>query len=78
MGRQSGEPLEERSTRERVRHLKAEPYGCEQSGFDDGSGALYFLTEKAIKLYRTIRTGKLKALLPLHTRPINVVVFHGS
>ena len=36
------------------------------------------LTEKAIKLYRTIRTGKLKALLPLHTRPINVVVFHGS
>src|SRR5271167_1353145 len=27
---------------------------------------------------RTISTGKLNALLHLHTRPINVVVFHGS
>ena len=27
---------------------------------------------------RTISTGKLHALLHLHTRPINVVVFHGS
>src|SRR5882762_10294219 len=27
---------------------------------------------------RTISTGKLHALLRLHTRPINVVVFHGS
>ncbi len=28
--------------------------------------------------YRTISTGKLHALLHFHTRPINVVVFHGS
>ena len=27
---------------------------------------------------RAIRTGKLNALLRLHTQPINVVVFHGS
>src|SRR5215468_2286101 len=27
---------------------------------------------------RTISTGKLHALLHFHTRPINVVVFHGS
>ena len=27
---------------------------------------------------RTISTGKLHALPHLHTRPINVVVFHGS
>ena len=27
---------------------------------------------------RTISTGKLHALLRFHTRPINVVVFHGS
>ena len=27
---------------------------------------------------RAISTGKLQALLPFHTRPINVVVFHGS
>ena len=33
---------------------------------------------KAIKLNRTIRTGKLKPLLAVHARPINVVVFHGS
>ena len=28
--------------------------------------------------YRTISTGKLHALPHFHTRPINVVVFHGS
>ena len=27
---------------------------------------------------RTISTGKLHALLHFHTRPINVVVYHGS
>ena len=27
---------------------------------------------------RAISTGKLHALLHFHTRPINVVVFHGS
>ena len=27
---------------------------------------------------RAISTGKLHALLHVHTRPINVVVFHGS
>ncbi len=29
------------------------------------------------ELYRAIRTGQLRALPPLHTRPINVMVFHG-
>ena len=28
--------------------------------------------------YRTISTGQLNALLRLHLRPIDVVVFHGS
>ena len=27
---------------------------------------------------RPISTAKLKALLPVHTRPINVVIYHGS
>jgi hypothetical protein len=30
------------------------------------------------QVYRAISTGKLHALLRFHTRPINVVVFHGS
>ena len=34
--------------------------------------------EVVIELYRAIRTGKLHALLRFHTRPIDVVVFHGS
>ena len=29
------------------------------------------------ELYRAIRTGQLRALPPLHTRPINVMVYHG-
>ena len=33
---------------------------------------------RAIQANRAISTGKLNALLHLHTRPINVVVFHGS
>jgi hypothetical protein len=33
---------------------------------------------RAIKLNRAISTGKLHALQRFHTRPINVVVFHGS
>ena len=33
---------------------------------------------RASKLNRAISTGKLHALLRFHTRPINVVVFHGS
>jgi hypothetical protein len=33
---------------------------------------------RASKLDRAISTGKLHALLRFHTRPINVVVFHGS
>ena len=32
----------------------------------------------SVQAYRAIRTGKLNALLRLHTQPINVVVFHGS
>ena len=30
------------------------------------------------KAYRAISNGKLHTLLCFHTRPINVVVFHGS
>ena len=33
---------------------------------------------RAIKFERAISTGKLNALPRLHTRPINVVVYHGS
>src|SRR4029077_6350454 len=36
------------------------------------------LKMSAIKLNRDISTGKLNALPRLHTRPINVVVYHGS
>ena len=39
-----------------------------QASMDNGSD----------KADRTISTGKLNALLHLHTQPINVVVFHGS
>ena len=30
------------------------------------------------EVYRAISNGKLHTLLRFHTRPINVVVFHGS
>ena len=36
------------------------------------------LEMRTIKIDRAIRTGKLNALLRLHTRPINVVVYDGS
>ncbi len=39
---------------------------------------LVSMTNESDKANRAISTGKLKTLLPLHTRPINVVVFHGS
>ena len=32
----------------------------------------------SVQADRAIRTGKLNALLRLHTQPIDVVVFHGS
>ena len=31
----------------------------------------------SLELYRAIRTGQLRALPPLHTRPIDVMVYHG-
>ena len=34
--------------------------------------------DESVQAYRGISTGKLNALLRLHTRPINVVVFHAS
>ena len=34
--------------------------------------------EEVIERDRAIRTGQLHALLRVHTRPINVVVYHGS
>ncbi len=36
------------------------------------------IEDKSNQVIRAISTGKLNALLRLHTRPINVVVFHGS
>ena len=36
------------------------------------------IEDKSNQVDRAISTGKLNALLRLHTRPINVVVFHGS
>jgi hypothetical protein len=36
------------------------------------------IANESDKADRTISTGKLHALLRFHTRPINVVVFHGS
>src|SRR6185295_11384265 len=35
-------------------------------------------TNESVQANRAISTGKLHALLRFHTRPINVVVFHGS
>ena len=36
------------------------------------------IEDKSDQANRAIRTGKLNALRRLHTRPINVVVYHGS
>ena len=36
------------------------------------------VSEDEALAYRAIRTGQLHALLRFHTRPIDVVVFHGS
>ena len=36
------------------------------------------IEDKSNQVNRAISTGKLNALLRLHTQPINVVVFHGS
>ena len=38
----------------------------------------WVLSNENNQAYRAISTGKLNALLRLHTRPINVVVYHGS
>ena len=42
------------------------------------SRARMSIEDKSDQVDRAIRTGKLNALLRLHTRPINVVVYHGS
>ena len=36
------------------------------------------ISNESVQAYRAISTGKLNALLRLHTRPIDVVVYHGS
>src|SRR6201984_642898 len=36
------------------------------------------IENESVKASRAISTGKLNALPRLHTRPINVVVYHGS
>ena len=40
-------------------------------------GALMSMVNENDQADRAISTGKLHALLHVHTRPINVVVFHG-
>src|SRR3954468_10414977 len=40
--------------------------------------SLMSIEDKSDQAERAISTGKLNALRRLHTRPINVVVFHGS
>jgi hypothetical protein len=42
------------------------------------SAKMMRIEDKSDQVDRAIRTGKLNALLRLHTRPINVVVYHGS
>jgi hypothetical protein len=42
------------------------------------SAEMMRIEDKSDQVDRAIRTGKLNALLRLHTRPINVVVYHGS
>src|SRR5256885_920632 len=39
---------------------------------------LWASTNESVQANRAISTGKLHTLLCFHTRPINVVVFHGS
>ena len=41
-------------------------------------GIRWALSNESDQADRAISTGKLNALLRLHTRPINVVVYHGS
>ena len=36
------------------------------------------ISNESVQANRAISTGKLNALLRLHTRPIDVVVYHGS
>ena len=43
-----------------------------------GSSPGMGLSCMSVQADRAIRTGKLNALLRLHTQPIDVVVFHGS
>src|ERR1700754_3092881 len=46
--------------------------------FSHGPYGLMDTENESNQADRTISTGKLHALLHFHTRPINVVVFHGS
>ena len=41
-------------------------------------GETWALTNESVQADRAISTGKLNASPRLHTRPINVVVYHGS
>jgi hypothetical protein len=42
------------------------------------SGNAWASINESVQANRAISTGKLHTLLCFHTRPINVVVFHGS
>src|SRR5256885_17196998 len=42
------------------------------------SNDVWASTNESVQANRAISTGKLHTLLCFHTRPINVVVFHGS
>ena len=45
---------------------------------DQSVYALMIMSNENDEVYRAISNGKLHTLLRFHTRPINVVVFHGS
>ena len=57
-------PAKDKDTKQAVNHH------CAKSAMDTEN--------ESNQANRTISTGKLHALLHFHTRPINVVVFHGS
>ena len=46
--------------------------------YQDGVRLKMSISNESVQVNRAISTGKLNASPRLHTRPINVVVYHGS
>ena len=62
----------------RLRFLSVDHSSRHRRRFADNDGKRMGIGNENDQAIRAIRTGKLHALLHFHTRPINVVVFHGS